>query len=67
MRPPANASRWPLAVTIGVTLIVKVIILTLLHKAFFSAPQAKKMRMPTEKVERHFLSNPVLPLPKAKP
>jgi hypothetical protein len=48
----------PLAVAITTALIVKVIILFMLHKAFFSAPQVKKMRMPTEKVEQHLLSSP---------
>ncbi len=57
----------PLAVAITLALIVKIIILTLLHKAFFSAPQAKKMRMPTEKVEQHLLSTPAITAPKAKP
>ncbi len=57
----------PLAVAITLALIVKIIILTLMHKAFFAAPQAKKMRMPTEKVEQHLLSTPAIPLPKAKP
>lgn len=65
MRPRPRG--LPLAVAITLALIVKIIILTLLHKAFFSAPQAKKMRMPTEKVEQHLLSTPALPVPKAKP
>lgn len=63
----ARPRGMPLALTITVTLVVKIIILTLLHKAFFSAPQAKKMRMPTHKVEQHLLSSPPLPAPKAKP
>jgi hypothetical protein len=29
----------------------------MLHKAFFSAPQAKKMRMPTPAVEQHLLGS----------
>ncbi|UUZ55133.1 hypothetical protein LP419_04530 [Massilia sp. H-1] len=45
----------PLAVAITLALIVKIIILMMLHKAFFSAPQAKKMRMPTAAVEQHLL------------
>jgi|GEM_PF-1410172 len=60
--------RTSLKVTIALALIVKVVILTLLWKAFFSAPQAKNMRMPTSAVEQHLLSAapPLLPLsPKA--
>lgn len=67
MRPRPRRRGIPLAVTITLTLIVKVIILSMLHKAFFSAPQAKKMRMPTQKVEQHLLSTPPIPVPKAQP
>ncbi|MES2898759.1 MAG: cytochrome oxidase putative small subunit CydP [Pseudomonadota bacterium] len=55
---------WPFWLTITLALVVKVIVLMAMHKAFFSAPQVKKMRMPTEKVERHLLgpaSVPALP------
>lgn len=64
---PARARRRgiPLAVTITLTLIVKVIILCMLHQAFFSAPQARKMRMPTQQVEQHLLSTPAIPISKA--
>ena len=48
----------PLAATITVALVVKVIILYLLHQAFFSAPPVKKMRMPTARVEQHLLGAP---------
>jgi hypothetical protein len=64
MRPRPHGI--PLAVTITLTLIVKVIILTMLHKAFFSAPQVKKMRMPTAKVEQHLLNTPPPSAPKAQ-
>jgi len=64
MRPRLHG--MPLAVTITLTLIVKVILLTMLHKAFFSAPQVKKMRMPTAKVEQHLLNTPSPPAPKAQ-
>ncbi len=61
----------PLAATITAALVIKVIILFMLHKAFFSAPQVTKMRMPTEKVERHLLhsqpSPPALPTAKVQP
>jgi hypothetical protein len=62
---PAGMQLW-LAITLA--LVAKIIILTMLHKAFFSAPQAKKMRMPTANVEQHLLGTPPpLPVPKAKP
>ena len=60
--------RLPLGLTIALALVVKVLILSLLWKAFFSTPQTKKMRMPTSQVEQHLLAapapNPPLP-PKA--
>jgi hypothetical protein len=56
-------TRLPLAVEITLILIVKIALLTLLWKAFFSEPQTKKMRMPTELVEQHFLSPPPAALP----
>lgn len=67
MFPPRRSLSF--ALTIAAALIVKVLILMLMHKAFFSAPQVKKMRMPTEKVERHLLGTPPPPsLPtKARP
>ncbi|MEM4990279.1 cytochrome oxidase putative small subunit CydP [Collimonas sp. H4R21] len=51
-------TRLPLAVEITLILVVKIALLTLLWKAFFSEPQTKKMRMPTNLVEQHFLSQP---------
>ena len=59
----------PLALAITLALIVKVILLILLHRAFFSQPQAKKMRMPTDKVEFHLLGQTATPPspPKAQP
>ncbi len=51
----------PFALTITLALVLKVILLMALHKAFFSQPQVKKMRMPTEKVEQHLLGTPPLP------
>ncbi|WP_317205520.1 cytochrome oxidase putative small subunit CydP [Janthinobacterium sp.] len=57
-RPP----RASLALTITLALIVKVLILSLLWKAFFSAPPTKKMRLPTSVVEQHLLSPPA-PIP----
>ncbi|AMO99518.1 hypothetical protein CAter282_1636 [Collimonas arenae] len=55
-------TRLPLAVEITLILMVKIALLMLLWKAFFSEPQTKKMRMPTELVEQHFLSQqPAIP------
>ncbi|WP_395826309.1 cytochrome oxidase putative small subunit CydP [Collimonas sp.] len=48
-------TRLPLAVEITLILAIKIALLTLLWKAFFSEPQTKKMRMPTALVEQHFL------------
>ncbi|MFC5473828.1 cytochrome oxidase putative small subunit CydP [Paraherbaspirillum soli] len=50
-------TRLPLALEIGLILIVKIALLTLLWKAFFSEPQTKKMRMPTAQVEQHLLTS----------
>ncbi|MDC8760120.1 cytochrome oxidase putative small subunit CydP [Janthinobacterium fluminis] len=50
--------RASLALTITLALIVKVAILSLLWKAFFSAPLAKKMRLPTSVVAQHLLAAP---------
>jgi hypothetical protein len=48
----------PLAVAITLALILKVILLTVIYQVSFSAPQVKKMRMPTENVEQHLLNTP---------
>lgn len=64
----ARPAGMPLWLAITLALVAKIIILTMLHQAFFSAPQAKKMRMPTANVEQHLLGNPPpLPVPKAQP
>ena len=49
-------TQLPLGVEITLLLLLKVSILMLLAKAFFSEPQAKHMRMPTSLVEQHLLS-----------
>lgn len=59
--------RHSLAVTITIALIVKVAILYGIHKAFFSEPQAKHMRMPTAKVEQHLIAAPAAPLHELPP
>lgn len=53
---PRVAWRLPLWAEITLVLLVKVVILTLLWNAFFSKPQTKHMRLPTEKVEQQLLS-----------
>jgi membrane protein implicated in regulation of membrane protease activity len=65
--------RLPFALAITLVLVLKVALLYLLYKAFFAAPQVKKMRMPTAQVEQHLLNRParasqhVLPPSKDKP
>ena len=49
-------TQLPLDAEIALILLVKIAILTVLAKTFFSEPQAKKMRMPTEQVEQHLLA-----------
>ena len=62
------ARGMPLYLAITLALVAKILILTLLYQAFFSAPQAKKMRMPAAQVEQHLLGTPPpLPAPKAQP
>ena len=56
----------PLALATTLALILKVALLFMLHKAFFSAPQVKKMRMPTVQVEQHLLTAAV-PVPAPAP
>ncbi len=48
-------TQLPLGVEITCILIVKIALLFILAKAFFSEPQAKKMRVPTYQVEQHML------------
>ncbi|RSZ57451.1 hypothetical protein HF313_12000 [Massilia atriviolacea] len=55
--------RLPFALAITLVLVLKVVILFMLYKAFFSTPQVKKMRMPTAQVEQHLLATPRLPPP----
>lgn len=54
---PKRWSRLPLALEITLILVVKLALLLILWELFFSAPQTKKMRMPTNLVEQHFLTN----------
>ncbi len=47
--------------TITLALIVKLILLALLWKAFFSTPPSKHMRLPTSAVTEHLLAAPPPP------
>ena len=49
-------TKLPLGAEIALILVVKIALLTVLAKTFFSEPQAKKMRMPTAQVEQHLLA-----------
>jgi hypothetical protein len=64
MRPRPGKLSYAGAITLA--LLLKVLLLSLLWKAFFSAPQTKKMRLPSAAVEQHLLNTPPSPpLPKA--
>ncbi|MCW5299614.1 cytochrome oxidase putative small subunit CydP [Herbaspirillum lusitanum] len=56
-------TKLPLGAEIALILVVKIALLMLLAKTFFSEPQAKKMRMPTAQVEQHLLA----PAPESAP
>lgn len=51
-------TRLPLAVEIALAVLFKLLLLFWLWHVFFSAPQAKKMRLPTSQVEQHLLATP---------
>ena len=51
-------SRLPFAVEVMLAVLIKLLVLAWLWHTFFSAPQTKKMRLPTAQVEQHFLSAP---------
>lgn len=51
-----SRSDLPLWLEIALVLLIKVALLFLLWKAFFSHPQAKHMLLPTPLVEQHLLS-----------
>ena len=50
-------SQLPLGVEITLLLLLKITLLFILAKAFFSEPQAKHMHMPTALVEQHLLGS----------
>jgi hypothetical protein len=60
---PAPRTGMSLGMAIALALVLKVILLAIIHHVSFSAPQVKRMRMPTANVEQHLLNTP----PKAKP
>ncbi|MES2935737.1 MAG: cytochrome oxidase putative small subunit CydP [Pseudomonadota bacterium] len=47
--------RLPLGLEISLALLLKIVLLCLVWKFFFSAPQAKKMLVPMPHVEQHLL------------
>jgi hypothetical protein len=47
---------WPLALEITVLLLVKVTLLTVLARSFFSEPEARHMRMPSARVAERMLA-----------
>jgi len=50
-------TRLPLAFEIALAVLLKVVILAVLWKAFFAAPQTKKMALPTPQVVQHLLAD----------
>ncbi|MES2126524.1 MAG: cytochrome oxidase putative small subunit CydP [Pseudomonadota bacterium] len=49
-------TRLPLWLAITLALLLKFALLTVLWYAFFRAPQARHMRVPTPQVEQHLLT-----------
>ncbi len=63
-----RAQGMPLALAITLALALKGVLLFVLWKAFFAAPQAKHMHMPTAQVEQQVLGTAPSPVPaKASP
>ncbi|MCU6433315.1 hypothetical protein LPB67_05920 [Undibacterium sp. Jales W-56] len=50
-------SKLPLGVEISLALLIKIVVLYCLWSAFFAAPKTKHMRLPTQSVEQHLLTN----------
>jgi len=63
----ALLQRLPFALAITLALALKLVLLFVLYKAFFAAPQVKKMRMPTARVEQHLLDAPAAATASAGP
>jgi len=49
-------TQLPLGIEIALILAIKIALLTVLAKTFFSEPQAKKMHVPVDQVVQHMLS-----------
>jgi hypothetical protein len=58
MMNPRQPDRLPLALAIALALALKALLLSGLWLAFFSAPQAPRMRMPASQVAAHLLVAP---------
>jgi len=54
-------SQLPLGMEITLLLLLKITLLFILARAFFSEPQAKHMHMPTALVEQHLLASAPAP------
>ena len=54
---------YPLTLVIALALLLKALILFGLWTAFFSAPRARHMRVPTVQVEQQLLSAAAVPVP----
>ena len=50
-------TRLPLAFEIALAVLLKIVILAALWKAFFAAPQTKKMALPAPQVVQHLLAD----------
>ena len=61
-----RSSRYGLARSIALVLVLKALLLYGLWYAFFSQPQTRKMRLPTAQVERHLLAAPAPTTPTEK-
>lgn len=60
LNPPRLSARgrWPLAAEITLLLLLKLALLFVLAKTFFSQPEAPHMRMPVERVSERLLAAP---------
>ena len=54
---PSQRTGWPLWLEIMLILLMKVGLLFLLWKAFFSQPETRHMALPVPKVEQHLLAS----------
>ena len=64
---PGQRTGWPLWLEIMLILMMKVGLLFLLWKVFFSQPETRHMALPVPNVEQHLLSSaPALPASETK-